>query len=94
LHELLLVNPEENREDVVPTLALRNLKDDPTVSEAGWSFLKDSRNVALQGYDRWLLNGVANIDWLQEEFCTTIRTVCHGIRRIYQQIVRAPAYNA
>jgi hypothetical protein len=74
LHELLLVNPEENREDVVPTLALRDLKDDPTVSEAGWSFLKDSRNVALQGYDRWLLNRVANNDWLQEEFFAKSKT--------------------
>ena len=68
LHELLLVNPEENREDVVPALVLRTLKDDPVASEPGWSFLKDSRNTALHGHDRWLLNRVANTDWLQEEF--------------------------
>jgi hypothetical protein len=68
LHELLLVNPEENREDVVPALALRTLKDDPTVTKPGWSFLKDPRNTALHGHERWLLNRVANTDWLQEEF--------------------------
>jgi hypothetical protein len=68
LHELLLVNPVENREDVVPALALRTLKDDPAASEPGWTFLKDSRNTALHGHDRWLLNRVANTDWLQEEF--------------------------
>jgi len=62
------VNPEESREDVVPTLVLRSLKDDPSANEPGWSFLKDSRNTALHGLDRWLLNRVANTDWLQEEF--------------------------
>ncbi len=68
LQELLLVNPEERREDVVPALALRTLKDDPTASEPGWSFVKDPRNTALHKHDRWLLNRVANTDWLQEEF--------------------------
>jgi hypothetical protein len=63
-----LINPEESREDVVPCLALRTLKDDPTASEPGWSFLKDSRNTALHGHERWLLDRVANADWLQEEF--------------------------
>jgi len=60
LHELLLVNPEENREDVVPALTLRALKDDPTISEPGWSFLQDTRNTALHGHDQWLLNRVAS----------------------------------
>lgn len=68
LQELLLVNPEESRERVVPALALRTLKDDPTASEPGWSFVEDPRNTALHKHDRWLLNRVANTDWLQEEF--------------------------
>jgi hypothetical protein len=71
LHELLLVNPEEDREDVVPALNLRALKDDPTASQPGWSFLKDSRNIYLHGRERWLLNRVASSDWLQDEFLLT-----------------------
>jgi hypothetical protein len=62
------VNLEERREDVVLALALHTLKDNPTASEPGWSFVKDSRNTALHKHDRWLLNRVANTDWLQEEF--------------------------
>ena len=60
LHELLLVNSEENKEDVVLELTLRALKDDPTVSEPGWSFLKGARNTALHGLDQWLLNWVVS----------------------------------
>ncbi len=51
LHELLRVNTKENREDVVPEFTLCALKDDPTVAEPGWSFLKDGRNTALHGHD-------------------------------------------
>jgi hypothetical protein len=68
LHKLLLVHPDEAREAVIPTISLRSLKDDPTISQPGWSFLKDPRNTMLQGHERWLLNRVANTDWLQEEF--------------------------
>jgi hypothetical protein len=68
LHELLLVNAEENREDVVSLFDLCSLKDDPIVGEPSWSFLKDSRNVDLQGHERWLLNRVASTDWLRDEF--------------------------
>ena len=64
LHELLLVNPEENWEDIVPALALCTLKDDPTITEPGWSFLKDPCNTALHGHEQWLLNRVANTNWL------------------------------
>ena len=67
LHELLLVNPEEDRADIVPTLVLRAIKDDPTTSDPGWSFIKDSRNTALHGHESWLLNRVARTDWLQDE---------------------------
>jgi hypothetical protein len=68
LHELLLVNAQENREDVVSLFALCSLKDDPIVGEPSWSFLKDSRNIDLQGHERWLLNRVASTDWLRDEF--------------------------
>jgi hypothetical protein len=68
LHEFLLVNLEENREDVVLVLALHTLKDNPTITTPGWSFLQDPRNTTLHGYERWLLNRITNTDWLQEEF--------------------------
>ena len=64
LHKLLLVYQEEDREAVVPKISLRSLRDDPTISIPGWSFLKDTRNEGLKGYDRWLLNRVAHLDWL------------------------------
>jgi Orsellinic acid/F9775 biosynthesis cluster protein D len=54
--ELLLIHPDEVREDVVPALSLHSLKDDPTISQNGWSFLQDPRNGQLHGKDRWLLN--------------------------------------
>jgi hypothetical protein len=58
LQELLLIHPDEAREDVVPALSLHSLKDDPTISQNGWSFLRDPRNGQLQGKDRWLLSRV------------------------------------
>jgi hypothetical protein len=45
LEDLLLLHPEENREDVVRNLALHRLKDDHSNSEKVWSFLKDPRNA-------------------------------------------------
>jgi hypothetical protein len=58
LQELLLIHPDEVRESVVPALSLHSLKDDPTISRNGWSFLQDPRNGQLHGKDRWLLNRV------------------------------------
>lgn len=58
LQQLLLIHIEETREDVVPSLRLQDLKDDPSLNRLGQSFLTDVRNPALQGYDRWLLNRV------------------------------------
>jgi hypothetical protein len=68
LHEILLINQVEDREAVVPVLNVRMLKDDPTIDQPGWSFLQDPRNTDLLGHERWLLNRVAKLDWLQEEF--------------------------
>ncbi|KAJ9655720.1 hypothetical protein H2201_008738, partial [Coniosporium apollinis] len=69
LEELLLVHPEEVREDVVPAINMHGIKDNPSVSEAGWSFLSDGRNQEQFGnHDRWLLNRVLDNKWLQEEF--------------------------
>jgi hypothetical protein len=68
LHELLLVHEDEGRESTVPEFNLRSLKDDPTISEPGWNFLKHKGNLALHGYEDWLLMRVIRTDWLQDEF--------------------------
>jgi hypothetical protein len=68
LEEILLVHPTETREQVVPPIALKDLKDNPAIIEPGWNFLQDPRNTALHGYERWLLNRVLEKDWLQDEF--------------------------
>lgn len=68
LHEILLINPEEDREAVAPTFNLRMLYDDPSIDIPGWSFLDDQRNTALHGHEQWLLDRVTSNDWLQDEF--------------------------
>lgn len=44
LQDLLLLHPEESREDVVPTLYLHRLRDDYSNSQVSWNFLQDPRN--------------------------------------------------
>lgn len=62
LEDLLLIYTYEAREDIVPTLVLRDLKDDLTNNKRGWSFLDDPRNQMLRGKERWLLNRVLDHD--------------------------------
>jgi hypothetical protein len=44
------------------------LKDDPSIGEPGWNFLKHVENSALHDYEDWLLTRVIKTDWLQDEF--------------------------
>jgi hypothetical protein len=44
LEGLLLLQPDETREGVVPVFQLRELKDNPAKNRKGWSFLRDERN--------------------------------------------------
>jgi hypothetical protein len=55
LHDLLLIHEDEDREAVTPKFNLRRLKDDLSISELGWNFLKHTENSALHGYEDWLL---------------------------------------
>jgi hypothetical protein len=55
LEDLLLIHPDEDRADVLPSLVLRDLKDDPSISRRDFSFLDHPQNQMLQGKDRWLL---------------------------------------
>ncbi|KAL5346591.1 hypothetical protein ACLOAV_008298 [Pseudogymnoascus australis] len=64
LEEVLVVHPTEAREQVMPPVNLKDLKDNPAISEPGWNFLRDPRNTALRGYERWLLNRVLEADRL------------------------------
>ena len=74
LEKLLLVSPFELREDVVPSLDIRQLKDDASIDAPNWSFLDDPRNAQLLGNDAWLLRRMLNTDGLKDQF---IRT-CHS----------------
>lgn len=68
LHDLLLIHQDEDRKSVTPKFNLRSLKDDPTIDEPGWNFLKHAENSALHGYEDWLLTRIVKTDWLQDEF--------------------------
>jgi hypothetical protein len=70
LEQLLLIQPGEARDRVVPEINLRELRDDPTIKEAGWSFLKDERNNPLPDYQKWLLRRVCNISSVTRRFLT------------------------
>jgi hypothetical protein len=68
LEDLLLLHPEERRDEVVPSVALHRLKDDHSNNEKGWNFLQDDRNSdQLRGGSDWLFNRVLDNDWLSDE---------------------------
>ncbi|CAN9210663.1 hypothetical protein AA0121_g11547 [Alternaria tenuissima] len=69
LEQLFLIHSDEEREDVIPTFELRDLKDDPTESAKGWSFCNDPRNKhVLPEGKRWMLDRVLEADVLRAEF--------------------------
>jgi hypothetical protein len=60
-----MLDPKENREDVIPAISLYRICDNPTVTEPSWNFLQDDRNNAVLPYKRrWLLGRVLQIDKL------------------------------
>lgn len=69
LENLLLLHPEEARDDIVPPVYLYRLQDNHSNGQKGWNFLKDQRNAdqLQEGGDRWLLNRVLENDWLRDE---------------------------
>ena len=74
LHSLLYVCPEEESRIAIPAFDLCSFKDNPAVSTPGWSFLRDPRNTALQGYERWLLNRITGTDWLWKNFLVEVES--------------------
>jgi hypothetical protein len=69
LEGLLLLHPDEARDDVVPPVLLYRLQDNHSNEKKGWNFLQDQRNAdqLQQGGDRWLLDRVLENDWLRDE---------------------------
>lgn len=69
LENLLLLHPEEARDDIVPPVYLYRLQDNHSNGQKGWNFLKDQRNAdqLQEGGDRWLLNRVLENDWLRDK---------------------------
>jgi hypothetical protein len=69
LEGLLLLHPDEARDDVVPQVHLYRLQDNHSNEKKGWNFLQDQRNAdqLQEGGDRWLLDRVLENDWLRDE---------------------------
>ena len=69
LEHLLLLHPEETRDDVVPPVHLHRLQDDHSNGQKGWNFTRDQRNADQfrDVGDRWLLERVLENDWLRDE---------------------------
>lgn len=79
LEELLMLHPEERRSEVIPALPLYKLEDNHARNEAGWSFLKDTRNAEALQYDtsgagRWLMDRVIRHEWLSDEFLSLTKS--------------------
>ena len=71
LHELLLLpkGNKETRAQRLPQLHLFSLKDDPTVHQANYSFLRDPRNESiLGGQERYLLRQIRHSPHLCRQF--------------------------
>lgn len=69
LADLFMLASDEAREDVVPPLYLHRVRDNPTVTEVGWSFLNDDRNRDLMPCKKgWLLRRLLHTDRLRTEF--------------------------
>jgi hypothetical protein len=84
LAELLLVPPDTERQEIVPTISLRSLMDDPSDGRPGWSFLDHPGNEVLHGYQRWILNRVLKESFLRNDFFENARTAkwrLHAVAR-------------
>jgi hypothetical protein len=69
LDGLLLLHPDEARDDAVPQVLLYQLQDNHSNEKKGWNFLQDQRNAdqLQQGGHKWLLNRVLENNWLRDE---------------------------
>ena len=75
---------------MVPRIALDRLRDDPTNTARGWSFLKDRRDADIvPPSETWLLRRVIGTDGLRDRFCTldSRRNIMWDLREV--QLYRA-----
>jgi hypothetical protein len=70
LEDLLILHPDEQREEMGIAFQMHRLVDNAAESARGWNFLQDSRNVRGELPDRkdWILNRIIENDWLRDEF--------------------------
>jgi hypothetical protein len=70
LEELLLLHPQERREDLNIAVSTYKLVDNPAENRNEWSFLQHNENLLGPLPDRrsWLLDRVLSNEWLYEEF--------------------------
>ena len=68
LEDLFLLSNDEQRQEIVPKIALYRVRDNPAMIERGWTFLKDPRNVdTLPARDNWMLQRVLRNSALRDE---------------------------
>lgn len=77
LSDILILDPDEAREDVIPVIYLHRLRDNPAVVENGWNFLQDDRNKTfLPCKNGWLLRRVLQNDRLGLPILAKLETWC------------------
>ena len=70
LEELLLIHPDEDREDLDIRFHMHRIVDNAIENRDGWNFLQhpQNRDGTLLFRDNWLLQRVLGEQWLQDEF--------------------------
>ena len=70
LEELLLLHPEESREDLGIDFWMHRIVDNAAENRDMWNFLQHTQNLegTLPDRSKWLLERVLRNKWLQEEF--------------------------
>jgi hypothetical protein len=73
LEGLLMLHPDEKREEMGIAFQMHRLADNAAESARGWNFLQDSRNIGGELPDRkdWILNRIIENGWLRDEFIDT-----------------------
>lgn len=90
LETLFMLGADESRAEIVPRIALHQIRDDPTNVAPGWSFLKDRRNAdTIPPGDMWLLQRVVGSEKLRDRFCTL-----DGARHIIWDLKEFQLYRA
>jgi hypothetical protein len=73
LEGLLMLHPDEKREEIGIAFQIYCLAGNAAESARGWNFLQDSRNISSELPDRkdWILNRIIENGWLRDEFIDT-----------------------